>query len=63
MAIEQIFTDARSWVTLVSFATFVGIIWWTYGLRRKADFDSAANLPFADEPAGNETREAEKHHG
>lgn len=36
----------RSVVTLVSFATFVGIIWWACSKRRTADFQEAANLPF-----------------
>ena len=49
MAIELI--DLRSLVTLVSFITFIGIIWWSYSGRRKSSFDEAANLPFADEPA------------
>lgn len=43
--------DLRSIITVVSFATFVGIVWWTYSGRRKAAFDEAALLPFSeDEP-------------
>ncbi|TFV96575.1 cbb3-type cytochrome c oxidase subunit 3 [Oxalobacteraceae bacterium OM1] len=50
MNFETLFMDARSAFTLISFLTFVGILVWAYSGRRKADFDTAANLPFADEP-------------
>ena len=36
----------RSVATVVSFATFLGILWWTYSKRRTGDFSEAANLPF-----------------
>ena len=49
MAIEQIFDDASSVMTVISFTTFLGIVGWTYLLRRSSDFDKAAQLPFADE--------------
>jgi cytochrome c oxidase cbb3-type subunit 4 len=47
--IIELMTDARSIVTLVCLATFLGIIWWTYGGGRKSAFAEAARLPFADE--------------
>ena len=41
--------DLRSAVTVVSFLTFLGIIWWAYGVRQNRQrFEEAANLPFAD---------------
>ncbi|HBZ05838.1 MULTISPECIES: cbb3-type cytochrome oxidase subunit 3 [Massilia] len=49
MAIEQIFDSASSVMTVVSFATFMGIVLWTFLLKRSADFDRAAALPFADD--------------
>ncbi|SFD23175.1 cbb3-type cytochrome oxidase subunit 3 [Massilia yuzhufengensis] len=49
MALQQIFDNASSIMTVVSFATFLGIVGWTYLLRRGSDFDQAARLPFADE--------------
>lgn len=49
MAIENLFTDASSAMTVVSFTTFLGILWWTFVIKRSADFDTAARLPFADE--------------
>ncbi|WP_070971565.1 CcoQ/FixQ family Cbb3-type cytochrome c oxidase assembly chaperone [Vibrio sonorensis] len=35
--------------TIVLFASFIGVVWWAYGKSRKARFDEAANLVFADE--------------
>lgn len=42
-------TDMRSAVTVVSMATFIGIVIWAYSAKRKTDFDEAAQLPFAEE--------------
>ncbi len=52
MAIEQIFDSASSVMTLISFLTFCGILLWTFVLRKQADFDVQAALPFADEQDG-----------
>ena len=41
--------DLRSIMTVLSFATFIGIIWWAYGKGSKKGFDEAANLPFVDD--------------
>lgn len=41
--------DARSILTVLSFASFVGIALWAYSGRNKARFDEAANLPFDDD--------------
>jgi cytochrome c oxidase cbb3-type subunit 4 len=49
MALQQIFDDASSVMTVISFATFMGIVSWTYLLHKGSDFDAAAALPFADE--------------
>jgi len=43
--------------TLVLFISFLGVVWWAYGKSRKARFDEAANLVFADE---KQAQEAEK---
>ncbi|MBS0309126.1 MAG: cbb3-type cytochrome c oxidase subunit 3 [Proteobacteria bacterium] len=57
--------DARSVVTVVSLLTFIGIVIWAWSGRRKADFDEAANLPFADEEDDMQQTQntAEKQHG
>ena len=36
----------RALVTVVSFATFIGIVWWAWSRHRADDFSQAANLPF-----------------
>ncbi|HCE11128.1 MAG TPA: CcoQ/FixQ family Cbb3-type cytochrome c oxidase assembly chaperone [Oxalobacteraceae bacterium] len=71
MAISSIFTDASSAMTVISLVTFLGILWWTFGARRKSDFDAASRLPFADDFADAVAQQAlqeipqdsEKHHG
>ena len=43
--------DLRSAITVLSLLIFSGIMAWTWWPRRRADFDAAARLPFADEAA------------
>ncbi|QYF92700.1 cbb3-type cytochrome c oxidase subunit 3 [Massilia sp. PAMC28688] len=43
--------SASSIMTLISFLTFVGILLWTFAVKRNRDFDAQAAMPFADEPA------------
>ena len=44
--------DLRSVMTVVSLLTFLGIVWWAYGMKgNKQRFEEAANLPFSDEGA------------
>jgi len=57
------FTNASAVMTAISFVVFLGIVWWTYVYKRAADFDSAAQLPFADEPEQAGQNPLEKHHG
>jgi cytochrome c oxidase cbb3-type subunit 4 len=52
---DILFDNASSVMTVVSFITFAGILWWAYGHHNAADFATAAALPFADDE--------EKHHG
>jgi cytochrome c oxidase cbb3-type subunit 4 len=56
MGVENLILNARSIITVLSFLSFLGIVWWAYSARRGADFEAAANLPFADE---NDTQAAE----
>mgnify|MGYP000888477534 CR=1 FL=1 len=42
-------TTLRIAATLVSFATFLGIVWWAYSRRNRERFDEAARLPFEQE--------------
>ena len=36
--------------TLLALIAFIGVCVWAFSDRRKAQFDEAAQLPFADEP-------------
>ena len=38
--------NLRSIVTVLTFAIFLGIIWWVMSRRNQPDFDEAAQLPF-----------------
>jgi cytochrome c oxidase cbb3-type subunit IV len=64
MTIDSLFNDASSVMTVVSLATFIGIVWWTFIRHRSADFDAAAQLPFADDDADMQhLQDREKPHG
>lgn len=54
MALQTIFDNLSSIMTLVSFITFLGILLWTYALKRNDDFATQAALPFADDEAGEQ---------
>ncbi len=41
----------RSVITVLCFVVFLAIVAWAWSSKRKAAFDEAANLPFADEDA------------
>ncbi len=41
--------DLRSIVTVISLATFLGIVWWAWSKRNQSNFEEAAQLPFKDE--------------
>jgi cytochrome c oxidase cbb3-type subunit 4 len=55
MNIADIFDKASSAMTVVSFLTFIGILWWTFIRHKRHDFDAAAQLPFADEDSAEHT--------
>ena len=39
----------RSIVTVVTFAVFIGIVWWAMARRNQARFEEAARLPFGQD--------------
>lgn len=53
----EFITDPRSLITLISFITFAGILWWTYVSHKPADFSQAEMIPFADGDIGQPARE------
>lgn len=36
--------------TLVVLVAFIGLVLWVFSPKRKAEFDEATRLPFADDP-------------
>jgi cytochrome c oxidase cbb3-type subunit 4 len=62
MAIETIINDAGIVTTVISFITFIGILWWTFGFKRSRDFDAVAYLPFADDIDEAQEMNMEKRH-
>ncbi|MCU8324084.1 CcoQ/FixQ family Cbb3-type cytochrome c oxidase assembly chaperone [Vibrio vulnificus] len=51
------FGTIHSIYTVVLFVSFIGIIAWAYSKKRKASFDEAANLVFADEEKSSPTKQ------
>ncbi|HWJ96276.1 MAG TPA: cbb3-type cytochrome c oxidase subunit 3 [Telluria sp.] len=49
MGIVNFFDSASSVMTVVSFATFLGIVLWAYAPAKRGDHEQAASLPFADD--------------
>lgn len=49
MAIDTLLDRASSVMTVISFITFAGILWWALIHNKEADFAQAAHLPFDDE--------------
>ena len=47
MVDHSLYSVLSSAMTVVSFATFLGIVAWAYSKRRRAAFEAAANAPFA----------------
>ncbi|WP_034295105.1 CcoQ/FixQ family Cbb3-type cytochrome c oxidase assembly chaperone [Herbaspirillum sp. RV1423] len=64
MAIDNFTIHASSIMTVVSLATFLGILWWTFSARRNDDFAEAERIPFADEflDAPDQTSRTEDRH-
>ena len=54
MNLDTLFHDASRIMTVISFATFIGILAWTYVLNKENDFARAANMPFAEGDALDE---------
>ena len=50
-------TFLHSIMTVVTFITFLGIVFWAYSKKRKSAFEEAANAPFAlpDDAEGPDT--------
>ncbi len=36
-------------MTILAFVAFLGVVYWAFSAKRKADFDAAARLPLEDD--------------
>jgi cytochrome c oxidase cbb3-type subunit 4 len=50
------FVTLSSIMTVVAFATFVGIVLWAYSGKARRSFDEAARLPFDEDEGAGESR-------
>ena len=46
---EALFDNASRVMTVISFITFSGILWWTFMRHSEKDFSAAANMPFNED--------------
>lgn len=44
------YATSGSIYTVVVFVSFIGVVWWAYSNKSKANFDEAEKLIFDDEP-------------
>ncbi|TXS95491.1 cbb3-type cytochrome c oxidase subunit 3 [Parahaliea maris] len=51
--------DLRGLSTLFLMISFIGLCFWAYSSKRRASFDEAAQLPFADEEQNQRTMREE----
>ncbi|MCF2947065.1 cbb3-type cytochrome c oxidase subunit 3 [Paraglaciecola aquimarina] len=47
------YATSGSIYTVVVFVSFIGIVWWAFSNKSKANFDEAEKLIFDDEPEHN----------
>ena len=43
-------------MTILAFIAFLGVTFWAFSPKRKADFDSAARLPLHDDPLDKDAK-------
>lgn len=56
------FATIHSFYTVIIFAAFIGLLVWLFVLKRKPDFDKAANAIFADEKKPKQKQQQESDH-
>ncbi len=52
--------DFHSVFTVVSFAFFLGVIWWAYGPSRKTRFERDGMLPFEEDGPAQASESGER---
>ena len=56
------YATIHSFYTVIIFAAFVGLLIWVFVIKRKPDFDDAANAIFADEKKPQQQKQQESDH-
>ncbi|OBP14323.1 cytochrome-c oxidase [Rheinheimera sp. SA_1] len=56
------FATIHSFYTVIIFAAFIGLLIWLFVIKRKPDFDQAANAIFADEQKPKQKQQQESDH-
>lgn len=54
--------NLRSFLTILIFVLFIGIVWWTYSAKHKQSFEEAARLAVDDEPELPPAKRADQSH-
>ncbi len=63
MNLDHLFDNLSSVMTVLSFLTFAGILWWTFVRHTNSDFAQAAHVPFDDDSADVALRNEGGRHG
>ena len=56
------YATIHSFFTVIIFAAFIGLVFWLFVLKRKPDFDQAANAVFADDKKPQQKQQQESDH-
>ncbi|WP_348728383.1 CcoQ/FixQ family Cbb3-type cytochrome c oxidase assembly chaperone [Rheinheimera texasensis] len=56
------FVTLHSIFTVIIFVAFIALVFWLFVLKRKPDFDQAANAIFADEQKPQQKQQQESDH-
>jgi cytochrome c oxidase cbb3-type subunit 4 len=56
------YATIHSFYTVIIFAAFIGLLIWVFLIKRKPDFDDAANAIFADEKKPQKQQQQESDH-
>ncbi len=56
------YATIHSFFTVIIFVAFIGLLVWLFFIKRKPDFDAAANAVFADDKKPQQKQQQESDH-
>jgi cytochrome c oxidase cbb3-type subunit 4 len=56
------YATIHSFFTVIIFVAFIGLLVWLFFIKRKPDFDDAANAVFADDKKPQQKQQQESDH-